>query len=98
MSTIAYYVESCYLGLAVFVGGLNETDWFSAANLTDEKEFDNVTLTKKNVTQIEVSYKSSKSSNTPIILLLLLRVFCWLLINSSHSILRMLGFILGMVS
>ena len=36
------------------------TNWFNAANLTDDKEFDNVTLTKTNVTQIEVSYKSGK--------------------------------------
>ena len=60
MSIIICYAESFYLGLAVFVEGVNETDWFTAANLTDEKDFDNVTLTKKNVTQIEVSYKSGK--------------------------------------
>jgi len=40
------------------VDGVDMTDWFNAANLTDDKEFDNVTLTKTNVTQIEVSYKS----------------------------------------
>ena len=36
------------------------TDWFNTANLTDDKEFDNVTLTKTNITQIKASYKSGK--------------------------------------
>ncbi|KAK2166194.1 hypothetical protein NP493_1330g01003 [Ridgeia piscesae] len=48
-------------GLGIFVDGVDMTDWFNAANLTDDKEFDNVTLTKTNVTQIEVSYKSGFS-------------------------------------
>ena len=69
MPTIVYYVQSCYLGLSVFVDGENETDWFRATNLTDDKEFGNVTLTKTNVTQIEVAYKSGKSFHMPIILI-----------------------------
>ena len=48
------------IGLGIFVGGEDMTHWFNAASLTDDKEFDNVTLTKKNVTQLEVSYKSGK--------------------------------------
>ena len=43
--------------------GSPTTDWFKTANLTDDKEFDNVTLTKTNVTQIKVSYKSGKYSH-----------------------------------
>ncbi|KAK2160812.1 hypothetical protein NP493_1626g00009 [Ridgeia piscesae] len=48
-------------GLEIFVDGSPTTDWFKTANLTDDKEFDNVTLTKTNVTQIKVSYKSGFS-------------------------------------
>ena len=36
----------------------NVSGWFNAANVTDEKLFDNVALTKKNATQIEASFKS----------------------------------------
>ena len=36
----------------------NATDWFDGANVTDEKQVGNVALAKKNVTQIEVSFKS----------------------------------------
>ena len=43
--------------------GEDVTEWFKAANLSDDKEFDNVTLTKTNVTQIKVSYKSGKYSH-----------------------------------
>jgi len=44
----------------MFVDDVDMTDWFNSASLTDDKEFNNVTLTKTNVTQIEVSYKSGK--------------------------------------
>ena len=43
--------------------GEDVTEWFKAANLSDDKEFDNVTLTKMNVTQIKVSYKSGRYSS-----------------------------------
>ena len=36
----------------------NVTDWFDGANVTGEKVVGNVALTKKNVTQIEASFKS----------------------------------------
>ena len=49
-------------GLAVFVDTVNVTDWFNAANLTDEEEHRGVTLTKTNTTQIEVSFKSSENN------------------------------------
>ena len=52
-----------YVGLGVFVETVDETEWFNAANLTEEKQYDNVTITKKNVTQLEVSYKSGKHSH-----------------------------------
>ena len=43
--------------------GEDVTEWFKAANVSDDNEFDNVTLTKMNVTQIKVSYKSGRCSN-----------------------------------
>ncbi|KAI0235226.1 Mucin-like protein, partial [Lamellibrachia satsuma] len=48
-------------GLVVFVENTNVTDWFDGANVTDEKVVGNVALTKKNVTQIEASFKSGFS-------------------------------------
>ena len=47
------------------VSNENITDWFNAANLTDDKEYVGVILTKKNTTQIEVSFTSGKN-NVPI--------------------------------
>ncbi|KAK2181108.1 hypothetical protein NP493_410g01020 [Ridgeia piscesae] len=44
--------------LAVFVQNENVTDWFTSANVTDDTEHTDVTLTKKNTTQIEVTFKS----------------------------------------
>ena len=49
-------------GLAVIVSNVNITDWFNAANLTDDKEYVGVILTKKNTTQIEVSFTSGKNN------------------------------------
>ena len=48
-------------GLVVFLENDNVSEWFNEANVTDEKEFSNVIITKKNVTQIEVSFKSGKN-------------------------------------
>ncbi|KAI0239923.1 Mucin-like protein [Lamellibrachia satsuma] len=48
-------------GLVVFLENDNVSEWFNAANLKDEKEFSNITIIKKNVTQIEVSFKSGFS-------------------------------------
>jgi len=33
-------------------------NWFNRAQLNDEKEYTDLTLTKKNTTQIEVTFKS----------------------------------------
>ena len=50
------------LGLDVFIEQTNVSNWFYKANLTDEKEYGNVSLTKKYATQIEVSFKSGENS------------------------------------
>lgn len=44
----------------MFVGTENVTDWFNEANVTNDKAYSNVTITKKNIAQIEVSFKSGK--------------------------------------
>ena len=49
-----------FLGLTVLVENENVTDWFNKANVTDEHVSSNVTISKKNITQIEVSFKSGK--------------------------------------
>lgn len=49
-----------FLGLIVLIENENVTDWFNKANVTDEHVSSNVTISKKNITQIEVSFKSGK--------------------------------------
>ena len=44
----------------MFVAAENVSNWFNDTNLTNDKEFRNVILTKKAITQIEVSFKSGK--------------------------------------
>ena len=44
----------------MFVQNENVTDWFTSANVTDDAEHTDVTLTKKNTTQIEVTFKSGR--------------------------------------
>ena len=52
-----YYIVA---GLDVFVAAENVSNWFNDANVTNDKEFGNVIITKKAITQIEVSFKSGK--------------------------------------
>ena len=46
----------------MFVANENVTDWFNAANVTDEEDYTEVTLSKKNATQLEVSFRSGKNN------------------------------------
>ncbi|KAK2172014.1 hypothetical protein NP493_1002g01061 [Ridgeia piscesae] len=48
-------------GLDVFVAAQNVSNWFNDANVTNDKEFRNVIITKKTITEIEVSFKSGLS-------------------------------------
>ena len=44
----------------MFVTAQNISNWFNDANVTNDKEFRNVIITKKTITQIEVSFKSGE--------------------------------------
>ena len=48
------------LGLAVFVENKNVTDRFNATNVSQELEATSVSITKKNTTQFEISFKSGE--------------------------------------
>ncbi|KAK2180866.1 hypothetical protein NP493_421g00002 [Ridgeia piscesae] len=48
-------------GLAVFVENEDVTEWLTSANLTDFKDYEGVSLTKTNTTQVEVTYTSGFS-------------------------------------
>lgn len=55
------YIPHRVAGIKVLVENNNVMDWFNAANVTDEKEYTDVILTKKNTTQIEVTFKSGRN-------------------------------------
>ena len=48
------------LGLAVFVENKHVTDSFNTTNVSQELEATSVSITKKNATQFEISFKSGE--------------------------------------
>ena len=42
----------------MFVENEDVTGWLTSANLTDFKDYEGVSLTKTNITQVEVTYSS----------------------------------------
>jgi len=48
----------------VFVDNTNVTAWFSAGDNKQSKLYGNVTLTKKNDTEIELTFKSGKGNSS----------------------------------
>jgi len=47
----------------VFVENEDVTEWLTSANLTDFKDYEGVSLTKTNTTQVEVTYTSGMTSS-----------------------------------
>ena len=48
-------------GLIIFVEEDEQTDWFGRANLTEEAEFENVSIIKDEANTISASFKSGKN-------------------------------------
>ena len=46
----------------MFVENEDVTEWLTSANLTDFKDYEGVSLTKTNTTQVEVTYTSGMTS------------------------------------
>ena len=55
-----FCINNVVAGISVYAEGCNVTGWFSAANVTDDKAFSGVVITKKNTTQIGLAFKSGK--------------------------------------
>ena len=53
-------LNNAIVGLAVFIGDRNITDWFVAAKVTGDINETGVIITKKNNTQVEVTFKTGK--------------------------------------
>ena len=48
-------------GLIIFVEEDEQTEWFARANLTEEAEFENVSIIKDETNTISASFKSGKN-------------------------------------
>ena len=58
----------------MFAQSENVTNWFTAANVTDETEFTDVIITKTNTTEIKVTFKSGTITYNNIYILVVLTV------------------------
>lgn len=60
---------TCVVGFVVFVDQDDMTDWFKTAAISDEKEFDGVSITKEAEDTIVASFRSGK---------ILFSIFCFI--------------------
>ena len=51
-----------YVGLTVFVENNDLTSWFNSSNVNDDIDYTGLSITKRNTTQILVSFRSGEST------------------------------------
>ena len=51
---------SVLIGLIIYVGVKEITDWFNAANISEVKPYDGVELSRKNTSSVDASFASGK--------------------------------------